>query len=199
MNPKAVEKAKSRIRVAEKALSELTACPDYPTLTDTWYTFLVSAKNVYTVLEQGAKVSPQSRQWFGAKANERKNDELLQYMFQARNDDEHGLEDVTKLKPGSVAIGVNAPGFSNHIIAQDITINNGQISIRDVQSGDERPVLIEVTPPSAHLVPIRGRGVLFPIPTTHLGKPVENQSPYAVAELCLTYLSKLVDEAERLA
>jgi hypothetical protein len=112
MDSKAITKARSRLRVSEKALNELAECNDYQTFSDTWYTFLVAWKNIYTALEQGSKASAQSRQWFGAKKQARKGDKLLQYLFEARNDDEHGLNDSTALDPGGLAIGVSKPGYS---------------------------------------------------------------------------------------
>ncbi len=72
MNRSAVEKAKARLRVARKALAELKESRTFSDFSDAWYVLLTSSKNVYTVLEQGAKTSAQSKQWFGAKKQARK-------------------------------------------------------------------------------------------------------------------------------
>ena len=200
MNPRAVEKARSRIRVAEKALSELVGCPDYASFTDTWYTFLVAAKNVYTALEQGAKSSAQSRQWFGAIKEARRNDELLQYLFQARDDDEHGLNEITRLEGSSVGIGKGAHGYSNNVTVHNLRIENGQIINCDVESNDGKPVLIETRGPRAVLSPIIGRGpVIYQPPTKHEGIDIQDRTPLGVATLGLAYLSTLVDKAATLA
>lgn len=105
MNLNAITKAESRLRLATQQLESCSNAANHNDFADAWYLFLVAAKNVLTTLEQGAKSSAQSRQWFGAKKQERKDDPLLQYLFQARNDEEHGLADVTKLKAGYFAIG----------------------------------------------------------------------------------------------
>jgi hypothetical protein len=200
MDSKAITKARSRLRVAQKALDELPQCTDYQTFTDTWYTFLVAAKNVYTVLQQGSKVSPQSKQWFGAKQQFRKNDELLQYLFQSRNDDEHGLEEVTRLKPGSIAVGVAQPGFSNSMTLTNIRFENGNLSIGSMESHDGKPILTQVTQPQAVLAGVNGPGpVTFPPPTYHLGSAIGDMSPLGVGRLGFTYLTSLVDEAGTLA
>lgn len=97
MDLKGVTKAEARLRLARTHASALRACKSHDEFTDTWYQFLVTYKNVYTALEQAAKGSAQSRQWFGGKKNERRDDPLLQYLFQARDADEHGIEPVTHL------------------------------------------------------------------------------------------------------
>lgn len=197
MDKKAVDKARSRLRVAIKANEDLGVCKNHDEFTDTWYTFLTAAKNIYTVLEQGAKVSPQSRQWFGARAAERRADDLLQYTYEARNDDEHGLEPISKHVPGSLDIGVSRPGFSNSIRLNG-TLGHGGTMV--VESLDGKPVLIEQTMPHVQLTSIRARGgrVLAP-PTTHLGNKLPDSSPKTVADAAIGYLSGMVDDAERRA
>ena len=166
MDPKAIAKAKSRLRVAERAVAELADCHDFETFNDIWYTFLVSSKNIYTVLEQGSKSSPQSRQWFGAVTGFRKDDELLQYLFEARNDDEHGLENSAEHVPGSLAIGVRREGFSSGVILNGTIGPGGSLH---VQSTDGKPVLIKQTLPHVRLISIAARGgrTIDP-PKTHL-------------------------------
>ena len=115
MDPAAIAKANSRLRTAKKAIEDLTGCNDYDTFSEYLYTFLVAAKGIYTILEQGAKSRAQARQWFGAKSKERRSDPLLQYLYQARDDDEHGLSRVVEHVPGALGIGVSKPGFSNAI------------------------------------------------------------------------------------
>lgn len=197
MDKKAVDKARSRLRVATKASQELGVCKSHDDFTDTWYTFLTASKNIYTILEQGAKSSPQSRQWFGERAAERRGDELLQYVYEARNDDEHGLEPVTTHDSGGLAIGVARPGFSN-----SITVNGtlGPGGVLHIQSNDGHPVLIEDIPPHTKLATIRARGgrLLGP-PSTHLGRKLPNSDPQTVAGAVIVYLSAMVQEAEERA
>lgn len=194
MDPKAITKAKSRLRVAEKAIAELAECKDFDTFSDLWYTFLVSSKNVYTVLEQGAKASAPSRQWFGGIKSIRRDDALLQYLFEARNDDEHGLDMSAEHVPGSLSIGVAKPGFSN-----SMTFNGsfGAGQTMNIRSNDGKPVLFEQTLPHARLIPISARGNRrIDPPTEHLGQQLSDQSPLAVATHGLSYLTSLVADAE---
>lgn len=197
MNPLAIEKARRGLRVATKALNELSTAKDYTTFADCWYTFLTSIKNIYTALEQGAKASPQSMQWIGGKKQERRNDDLLQYLFQARNDDEHGLQPVTEYVPEKIGLGVAKPGYSTSA-RYNITIKDGRIS-GIIQSLDGKPYLIERTPAHARLARVHGRGdVPFDPPTQHMGRPLASSLPVPVATLAIAYFESLVEEAGKL-
>jgi len=193
---RAITKAKSRLRVAEKALGELVSCNQYEAFSDTWYTFLVAAKNVYTVLEQGAKLTARSRQWFGKIKQTRRDDELLQYLFEARNDEDHGLENSTEYVPERIAIGVARPGYSNAIRVKGTIGHGGSLQ---VESLDASPVFVEKTPPHARLKNVQARGprIIRP-PGTHKGLSLSDNSPISVATLGLSFLAELVEEAEAL-
>lgn len=193
MDQKAVTKAQSRLRVATKAAGELEGCETFDDFCDTWYTFLVAAKNIYTVLEQGAKVSAQSRQWYGGVKDFRRNDELLTYIFEARNDDEHGLENSAELAPGHLIIGKSIPGTSQSVRIDGMIGPGGTLRVTSL---DGKPVAIEAKGPHARLVSVTARGdrTIFP-PTRHLGDAIGDASPLNVARLGLIYLEKLIEEA----
>lgn len=197
MDPRAVIKAKARLNIARQQLESARVSNTYSEFSDCWYLFLVAAKNVYTTLEQGAKANAQSRQWFGGKKDDRKCDPLLQYLFQARDDDEHGLADVTKLEPGHLAIGKAAPGYSRSMTISMSADERGVPTIHELQSNDGLPVLIENIPSRAVLLPVTGRGhIIYPVPDSHLGSAISDQSPVHIGELGLAYLTALVADAE---
>lgn len=198
MDSKAVYKAQSRLRLSEKALKELSLCKSHQEFEDIWYNFLVASKNVYTVLEQGSKSSAQSRQWFGGKSDERRNDPLLAYLFHARDDDEHGLNAITEFKHGSLNIGVKRPGFSNSFYLEDVTIIDGKITIQKIESLDNKPVLIEQRAPHTVLATVTSRGNKYAPPTEHKGTLLETNLPIPVAALGFAYLKELVEEAKTL-
>jgi len=188
IKPNSLAKAKSRLRIAEKSLKEIKESKTYEEFVDLWFTYLVAIKNIYTVLEQGAKSTPQDRQWFGAIKAKRKNDELLQYLFQARNDDGHGVNLVTNyVKEKVVITGVTK-----------VTIEDGVIS---GFSEDGKPVPAEHTLPHARLSTVSGRSNdKYPPPTEHLGNSIGNPNaigfPITVATLGLEYFTQLVSDAE---
>lgn len=197
MDIKAINKAKSRLRVAKDALSALSKSCTYEDFTDKWYVFITAFKSIYTSLEQGAKISAQSRQWFGGKQNLRRSDDLLQYIYQARNDDEHGLEQATEFVEGALKIGVTKPGYSNSMRIDGTLGPGGNLR---VQSRDSKPVLIEHTIPHVKLINVTDRAKkIYPPPKRHLGQIITDCSPLNVATLGFNYVESLVSEASKLA
>lgn len=195
MHLNAIVKARSRLRIAERALSAASNAKTYEAFTDAWYTFLVAAKNVYTMLDKGAKASAQSRQWFGAIKQHRKNDPLLQYVFQARDDDEHGLQPVAHFVPERVALGVKRPGLSGRLSGEFYV--DGNLNVHILKLNEPMGLGIEKRPSKATLIPVTGRGgVVYDVPHMHEGKPIGNQTPYGIGQLTLAYLTALVDEAQ---
>ena len=160
---------------------------------DAWYLFLTAAKNVYTILQQGSKTTPQSRQWFGGKKQERKTEPLLQYLFQARDDDEHGLANVTEHVPGEMSLTL--PQSRDPVVIKHLSVQNGRIEYEG-----SHPLHVNVTPSTARLAPVCGRGpVIYSPPTTFRGKQLTDVSPVAVGRIALDYLKDLIEGAAKLA
>lgn len=182
-----------------KAVANIAADGGWSTFedfTDLWFTFLTAFKSTYTALEQGSKVSPQTMQWFGAKARQRRGDELLQYLYQARNDEEHGLDQGTRAVPGRMTLQVTVPE-SLQIDLSNVQAANGMTRLPDGQLA----TVIEQQSPHIALVPVRDRdkAKAHPVPTRHLGEPIKDQSPLNIAKLALAYLTGMVKEVEGLS
>ena len=194
MKPSAVEIVKSRLRVASEALRDLNTADTYDQFFDAWFVFLTAWKSIYTTLEQGAKPSPQSMQWFGGKARERKNDALLQYLFQARNDEEHGLKRSVEHGGGTQLYDVT-PGQKISMLADPIY---GKMRAVDVQTGQPLNLINEQPAgPTLAVVEDRNHKKYYP-PIGFLGEILVDSSPIGVAEAALKYMELLVDEAEGL-
>src|SRR5690554_4837888 len=98
MKRPAVEKARARLSRASESLSLIEASDSYESFQSAWTDLLIHLNSVYSILEQGSRGNGKSEAWFGRKKNERRTDPLLQYVHQARNSDEHGIEPITKLE-----------------------------------------------------------------------------------------------------
>lgn len=174
----------------------MRTCTDFETFTDLWYTFLTATKNIYTAIKNGSK-SAQDRQWFGAKDAERRNDELLQYLFQARDDDEHGLDMGAEHVRGSIGIGARREGFATGVRINFLRIDGRGNAFANLESIDGLPIAIEQRPPHIALRPVTGRGpVVYAPPTKHKGHEIDGRYPEPVARLALAYFEELVGEAE---
>lgn len=196
MDPRAIQQAQLRLHTCRGVLIDIRDAKTYQDFVGRWYLFLMSWKGVYTSLEQGSKNSAQSRQWFGAKKAERRSDELLQYMFEARNSDEHDLEEVTALRPGGLGIGTRGFGLSKSIRIDGTTGPGGVLRITAL---DGLPVGVVHHPPRPVLRAVNARGDrVIPPPTRHKGTLLPNQEPLTVATLALAYAEALVAEAASL-
>lgn len=195
MNPDAIVIARSRLRVATQTLNELNRCTNHDDFSDRWFVFITSWKSIYTVLEEGAKASPQCRQWFGAKKAERRKDPLLQYLFQARNDEEHGLAQSVQPSGGVQLYSIPDVGVPNRQMRIEIDPVTGRS--KAVRNDGGPITLIQESPPGPSLQVVTGRGnVQYGPPIAHLGKMLDDISPAGVATVGLNYVGALISEAE---
>ncbi|WP_371157646.1 hypothetical protein [Jannaschia sp. 2305UL9-9] len=214
MDRRALQKVASRIRLIDKAINDLSGARSFQEFSDFWYQFLVNWKNVYTILEVGSKLSAQSRQWYGGVKKERKSDELLQYLFEARNAAEHMLDDSLNAQAPVTVIGAAEPNSSQSIVLNGGGIRNVEITGRfnmgamvvvggfpkglEVRSLDRKPVKIEYSPEKVLLAPINARGRVIDPPTMHLGERIVDPSPLHVAIIATDYIKKLSDTAKKI-
>lgn len=193
---KAVEKAKRRLNLAGTTLAELDACNNYDQFDlfeQKWYVFLSATKAIYTILEQGAKEDAGRRQWFGGIANQRRQDPLLQYMFQARNDNEHGIDLVADRVDGIWGVGMpsDIDCWIEFKLGEKV---NGVHAIEDFKSSHGG--FVTSAPGAIILTKVVGRDkkVYLP-PTEHKGLPLADCSPIGVANATFDFLSNVMAEA----
>jgi hypothetical protein len=183
MDPKAVAKARSRLTTARKAIGDCESSNTFDDFSNCWYAFLFAAKGVYTVLQQGAKTSPQSRQWFGGKSRERRTDPLLQYLYQARDDDEYGLSSVLERVQSRTEIGGGGSGFSDKMVFNGVISLEGGPTNLTVTSRDGKPVRFNHSPAHIKLITVHGRDrKSYDPPNEHLGIKLASGLPIPVAK-----------------
>ena len=182
----ALTKAQGRLRLAQRAfrtLQKIEAEPD--AFDEHWVDFLIHWKGTYTKVQQAAKETPQEMQWFGGVNHERRNDPLLRWLYEARNDEEHGLITSATNQPAVLHWKLDEPkeGEGGTIFAT----NAGPRVMRVTEFHPEESTLQTVTEKD-------GKKKVSP-PTSHQGKPMEPK-PLIAAELGLRWLEALVATAE---
>jgi hypothetical protein len=186
----ACNKAKDRLRKASDCLNSIEHIKSFAEFEQVWCDFLIAGNSIHSILEKGARSSVQCRQWFGGKKRERAGDELLSYMHQARNAEEHGLEAVTALSPGAIELGTKG-----ELRAESISFGPDGIKVVPLPGV---PIPYRIRPPRIVLKTVTDDryGSSFPPPGTHLGRAIPNPSPIPVGKAWLAYLEALVREAE---
>lgn len=191
MNKAGVEKARVRLADAQDAFAEVQASRDFECFRAAWSKFLISCNGVVAILETSAAKCSASRQWFEAGVQDRKEDQLLSYMREARNVEEHGIEPVAEYHPEALAIGGGGEG-----VIRRIGFGPGRMI---VETGPWRgdPPALEYVPPHARLIAVTNRrGKILEVPQYHRGEQLTDQSPAVLGELWLNYTAALLDEAE---
>jgi hypothetical protein len=189
MNKSAVAAASASLDKASASIQVLRSATTFSEFESAWTDFLLAAGRVFSKLEQGAKHDGNSSAWFGRHRGERRADPLLSYLHHARNADEHGIERITELKPGSIKFGSTG---ATHI--KKMTISGGRVEAEISGS----PLKFAITPSTARLIAVTDRGVVYTPPTEHLGKPIQDQSAVGIAELAASYLRAMIESASRL-
>lgn len=186
LDPRTIKKCLHRLAKAKEALYRCRSAHSESDFVNSYGEFLIYTGAILHALEAGSKFTPQGMQWYGAKRRFGKNDELLMYMFQARNQEEHDVDDVSELRPGQFQIGGPA-------------IKNPDARTEGISVGGQ--LLIQFTQGHRSLVPITDKRFkqTFPVPTSHLGKPLNTTDPVKIGEIYAAYLEQLVADAALLS
>lgn len=191
MKAAAIDKARERLRRAATAIADIERANTQHAFRDAWESYLISIKAIGEVLQTGARGDKPSEKALAALWDDVRADPLLGYLIEARNVEEHGLERSANYESASLMIG--GPGES---VMLNGTLGGGMMVTPMYGS----KVTIIQAPQATRLLPvIDRRGKEWPVPTEHLGKPVADPSPTAVARLGLTHFTMIVKVAAGMA
>jgi hypothetical protein len=179
----ALELAKART-----AIDALRNAQTLDEFEESWKTFLGRIERVWTKGRSHFGKSPKWSGWQGKFEPLRRSDPLLSYLVQARGADEHTVNAIVGREPGG--IGINA-AEGNGLYIEHMTINNGNINIKSPQK-----IRVDFLPSRTTLLPVVNRGRTYPVPTAHLGKPVDPTNVIAVAEAVADFYERFLSEAE---
>jgi len=124
----------------------------------------------------------------------------LQYLFQARDADEHGIEEVVDMAGGGWAVGVFGPAFGSDISTRyavnNISISGDQLATNVTPLDGKRALPAVRLAHYTALAPVTGRGdIVYQPPKEHLGKPIEKHHPVDIGRLGLAYQERIIEEA----
>lgn len=169
-------KAKSRLDEAKKHYTNCRASTTHNQYAEAWAKFLISSAAILHVIEGASRHTPQGRQWYGAKRTQCRKDPLILYLYQARNEEEHGIEPVTKITPGKVIMHVPEGGVvvRAQIRGRPSDENLSNLLLNPNNYPGAVPTFT-ILPPRPELLPVTSKeGDVFQPPKEHLGKPLSN-------------------------
>jgi hypothetical protein len=186
---KALDRALDEARLASDKLENMRVTSNIRALAQLWSEFLTHLQRSFTKLKI-ATTNTSAKGWYDTVENIRKTDELLSYVRHARNADEHGVERITDQKPAHVTI--------NPKQGKDLIVDHLQVGPHGVRMGPKlaEQAKVEFHPESITLVSVRDRGSIYQPPKSHLGKELHQCTPVSVADLALTFVKHILDEAQ---
>lgn len=114
---------------------------------------------------------------------------LLRYLKQARDVDNHSIQEVVEQKPGKYSFTLpSGPG----VVHIDVLRTGADGRVVEYR-GSHAPTIVD-EPPQINVVPVKNHGEWFNPPTSHLGQPVQVRHPIPLAELGLQFYSALLKE-----
>jgi hypothetical protein len=201
MDSPALQKCLERFEKAKAALQRLEASQDPKETAFAWSDLLMAAGSLYSKLQQAAKITGgAAKTWYDRVKEERKTDTLLSYIHHARNADEHGLEDITRIANRQASMRFQEPFDPKKLEGVQVTIGTDSTGAPQISVSDGAPISVEhYKQPTVILVEIKDKWnkISYPTPSTHLGKQLEDTRPLAVGRLAVAYLASLIDDARR--
>lgn len=183
---------KPRIELA-KAVAHAAAMKAAPTIDDShreWVAFLHALERFWSKSTAHFKRSPKWGNWSHRFDQQRKQDELLSYLVNARGADEHGLDDIATLHPGHTTINPVSweQGMS---VSLETDANGNMINLKT-----KNPIVISHVKPQIRLLPVVNRGRTYDLPKQHGGVPITAGDAIAMADIALKFYKAFLDEAE---
>jgi hypothetical protein len=190
MSNEILKHPRAELRAAARALDGMRNAKSLEEFEAEWKEFLTCLEKVWNKVERSCQiVRNRFEPWQGAYHRLRKKDMLLRYLKQARDADNHSIQDFTKIEPGSRSIRFANPlgGYIKHM----------EIRGSEIVTYEGDPIVVEDKPPHPVAVPVKNNGEWFNPPTSHLGQLVSSHHPVALAEFGLQFYKDYVDEVER--
>ncbi len=182
---------RAELKSAENALEAMRTARNLERFEEEWRSYLNHLEKVWVKAERACQeIRGEFQVWQGKTSHLRKKDMLLRYLRQARNADNHSIQEVIEHKPGKYTFSV--PGGPGVVRIDSLVINNGRVV---EYIGSHAPIVTN-EPPQINVVPVKNSGEWFNPPTSHLNKDVNSKNPIVIAELGLSFYRNWLSELE---
>ncbi len=194
MDMRAVEKADIRLHAMQRALSDMEAVSSPLEFSSDWYVFVTAANGIYEVLKKGAGSDSAGRAWIKSEiVDPCEADPLLKYMYEARNDEEHGL--VKSVRHAQIHAGLGVPfGSGDGSVTATFRVDeDGVVHVENVKSDFPNAVGFAIDKYDMVLSTVTSRnGVSYPPPQMHLNIALEDERPVTAARATYAYMENLI-------
>lgn len=155
---------------------------------ESWKEFLGRLERIWTKGINHFGKSPKWNGWQGKFEPLRISHPLLSYLVNARGADEHTVNEIVGRQPGGIEIN---PAEGDSLYIEHMTVNNGNNFVKSPQK-----ISVDFLSARTTLLPVINRGRADPVPTLHLGNPVDPINVIAIAEAGARFYERFLSEAE---
>ena len=182
------EQANKELVLAKTYIEAMKASKSRVDFEANWKSFLHCLERVWYKANAFYRTHQSWNGWKGKYCKLRKEDPLLSYLQNARSAEEHTVSEIVHIKPGGIGI---KPAKGNDLYIDEMRIIDGKVFIRSPQ------ILKLVSIPSRiRLLPIVNCGITYPVPSRHLGKPINPDNVAEIAKAAIDFYQQFLNEAE---
>jgi hypothetical protein len=185
-----LQASKSELQRAKQSLTELKSSKDFKHFEDKWRDLLNYLEKCWIKSERECQhVKNKFEPWQGTFKALRRSDPLLKYLKQARDSDNHSVQEIIDKIPGhTTGKFLNPQG--GHI--ERMVFEKGVLK---EYSGD--PMIIEFKPGKVEAKSVVNQGQTFTPPLYHRGRPLKNsKDPIEIAELGIGFYEDYLNQVE---
>jgi hypothetical protein len=183
--------AKKELEAAKRSLNAMKTASTFEVFDEEWRDFLNCLEKVWNKTERSCQhVRNKFEPWQGKYSALRRKDMLLRYLKQARDADNHSIQEVDELKPGHTAM--------NFVNPEGGHVKHMELRGSEIVHYEGDPMIVTHHPPTIEAVRIKNSGNWYNPPTTHLDQKVESIHPVVLAELGFKFYDEFLKEAEKI-
>lgn len=185
------DKPRQELRLAQDLVGRLKEASSLVELEEYWRQYLRHLDRVWNKAEAHFSKSPRWNGWQGQYLKQRSKDPLICYLVQARNVEEHAIEEITEKQASSFSVNPAVRG-------QEVTMSfrtdaNGEV----INFRSDAPVQIQFSPSRVVLLPVVNRGRTYQPPTSHMGALVDPNDLTALATKGAQFYEEFLCAAEK--
>jgi hypothetical protein len=165
---------------ANLALTQMQSAEDLNEYEKAWVDFLHYLDRAWNKLGKHAHAGGSVQKYLSEVNRLRKDDELLLYLVQARNTDEHTIQQIVGKQAACLTI---TGGIGGGTIHRGVFEGSGRVG-NLLHDGN---LEIRFHPERLEVIPVSNRGVIYPAPESHLGGLIKTRIPHELAKIALKY------------
>ena len=176
----------NELTLAEQSISKMKSASNLDDYEMHWKSFLHYLDRAWNKLEVSIKSIGASHKIRNSVRQSRKKDALIQYLFQARNTDEHTIEEIVLPIGGYTTITGKVGGA----ILRGSIEGSGKVNSL-VTVGN---IAIKFHPDKLLVTAVKNKGDVYQPPREHLGIAISTLIPHELAEMGLVFYKTKIGE-----